>query len=97
MRTALIFLSGLFLFTGSLFAQKPAWEPAPGHVTLQLWPHLQQGVQPEVDLTTAKDTLVAGKRVVRLTNVSNPTITLYSPSRSKSGEATLLSTRMKCG
>jgi len=90
MRTALIFLSGLFLFTGSLFAQKPAWEPAPGHVTLQLWPHLQQGVQPEVDLTTAKDTLVAGKRVVRLTNVSNPTITLYSPSRSKSGAAVVV-------
>ena len=90
MRTALIFVFGLFLFTGGLFAQKAAWEPAPGHVTLQLWPHPQTGVQPEVDLTTAKDTLVAGKRVVRLTNVSNPTITLYSPAEKNSGAAVIV-------
>jgi len=90
MRGTLILLSSLFLLTGGLLAQRPAWEPAPGHVTLPLWPHPQPGVQSEVDLTTAKDNLVAGKRVVRLTNVSNPTITLYSPAGKNSGAAVIV-------
>ena len=90
MRTALIFLSALLVCTGGLFAQKTAWEPASGHVTLSLWPHPQAGVQPEVDLTTSKDTLIAGKPVVRLTNVSNPTITLYSPAGKNSGAAAVV-------
>jgi acetyl esterase/lipase len=90
MRFALTFLSSLLLLTGSLLAQKPAWEPAPGHLTLPLWPHPQSGLQPEVDLTTAKDNLIAGKAVVRLTNVSNPTITLYSPVGKNTGAAVVV-------
>ena len=90
MRAALTFLSSLLLLASSLFAQKPAWEPAPGHVTLPLWPHPQPGVQPEVDLTTATDTIVAGKPLVRLTNVSNPTITLYSPVGKHRGAAVVV-------
>jgi acetyl esterase/lipase len=90
MRVGLIVLLSLILFTGVLFAQKPAWEPAPGHVTLPLWPHPQPGVQPEVDVTTAKDNLIAGKPIVRLTNVSNPTITLYSPAGKNSGAAVVV-------
>src|SRR5215831_8515131 len=70
---------------GSLFAQKPAWEPAPGHVTLPLWPHPQALAEREADATTTKDTLVAGRPLIRLTNVSNPTITLYEPKGKTSG------------
>ncbi len=84
-------LAGLFIafivVTGNLFAQRPAWEPAPGHVTLPLWPHPQALAEPETDATTAKDNLVAGKPVIRLTNVSNPTITLYSPKGKSNGAA----------
>jgi acetyl esterase/lipase len=90
MRVGLILLLSLILFTGCLFAQKPAWEPAPEHIKLPLWPHPQPGVQPEVDVTTAKDNLIAGKPVVRLTNVSNPTITLYSPPGKNSGAAVVV-------
>ena len=69
-------------------AQKPAWEPEPGHLTLPLWPNGVPGADastaasPEVDTTTAKDNLIAGKPLVRLGNVSTPTITVYKPKSS---------------
>jgi len=77
-----------------LFAQKPAWEPAPGHATSVLWPNGAPGAQtnpgPELDTTTAKDRLVAGKPVIRLGNVSNPTLTLYAPKGKNTGAAVVV-------
>lgn len=65
----------------SLLAQQPAWQPAPGHLTLPIWPKGVPGAAAnsaaEVDTTTAKENRVAGKPVIRLGNVSTPTITLY--------------------
>ena len=89
MRTLLILLFTLAV-SASLLAQKPAWEPAPGQITLPLWPHPQAGEAPEVDATTAKDNLIAGKAVLRLTNVSNPTITLYAPKGKNNGAAVVV-------
>jgi len=77
----------LITFAPGLFAQKAAWEPASGHITLPLWLHPQAGTAPEIDATMSKDRLVAGKPVIRLSNVSNPTITLYQPSRKNTGAA----------
>ncbi len=74
----------------SVFGQKAAWEPGPGHVTLPLWPHPQASVVPESDATTSKDRLVAARPVIRLTNVSNPTITLYQPSGKNTGAAVVV-------
>ncbi|HEV2400102.1 MAG TPA: alpha/beta hydrolase [Candidatus Sulfotelmatobacter sp.] len=86
MRAAALLLT-LLSCIGSLFTQKPAWEPAAGHVTLPLWPHAAANAGAEVDKTTAKDPLIAGKPVIRLSNVSNPTITLYSPANQNTGAA----------
>ena len=83
-------LFSLLAFSGSLVAQKPAWSPAPGHITLPLWPHVPANAPAEVDMTTGKDSLIAGKPVIRLGNVSNPTITLYSPSGKNSGAAVVV-------
>ena len=80
---------GLFIaasLTCNCLAQKPAqvpvWTPAPGHATLKLWPHGAPGspanAGPEVDTTTAKDNLIAGKPLIRLGNVSDPTLTVLS-------------------
>jgi acetyl esterase/lipase len=67
----------------TLLAQTPAWQPAPGHTTLHLWPNGAPDAAPnpaaEVDTTTAKQSLIAGKPLIRLGNVSDPTITLYAP------------------
>jgi len=85
---ALIFV--LAALSTGLFAQKPAWEPAPGHVTLPLWPRTQPSAAVEIDATTPNDRLIAGKPVIRLTNVSNPTITLYARSGKNSGAAVVV-------
>jgi acetyl esterase/lipase len=64
-------------------AQAPAWQPKPGHITLPLWPKGAPGApanpSAEVDTTKPTDNLIAGKPLVRLGNVSNPTLTLYAP------------------
>jgi len=88
-------LMRLFLFaavagiTASGFAQKPAWQPAAGHTTLNIWPTSAPGTKanptPEIDTTTAKDNLIAGKPLIRLGNVSTPTLTLYAPSGKNTG------------
>lgn len=74
--------------------QKPAWEPAPGHVTLPLWPGTVPGataqLPPETDMTTAKDNLIAGRPLVRLGNVSTPTLTVYAPKGANTGAAVVV-------
>jgi acetyl esterase/lipase len=93
-RQRLLLLAALAGITTSLFAQRPAWPPTPGHATLPLWPHGAPGVQPspapEIDTTTSKDNLVAGKPVMRLGNVSTPTITLYTPEGKNTGAAVVV-------
>src|SRR5579863_5152543 len=87
-RTFLSLSVTLSLFANAA-AQPSGWPPAPGHLTLQVWPGSAPGaadnLPAETDTTTAKDNLIAGKPLVRLGNVSVPTLTLYSP---KSGENT---------
>ncbi|MBB6143933.1 acetyl esterase/lipase [Silvibacterium bohemicum] len=94
----LLLLTAVTLVSISLFAQKPAWEPAPGHLTIALWPHGAPGAPssaasgngPEVDTTTAKDRLIAGQPIVRLGNVSTPTLTLYEPKGKRTGAAVIV-------
>lgn len=80
-------------FSASLLAQK-AWQPAPGHVTLELWPHGAPGAAasgaPEGDTTTAKDPLIAGRAVMRLGNVSAPMLTFYAPRGKNSAAAVVV-------
>jgi acetyl esterase/lipase len=62
------------------------------NVTLPLWPNGVPGEAPknsaaEADATTAKDNLIAGRTVIRLGNVSNPTLALYTPSGKNTGVA----------
>lgn len=75
-------------------AQQPAWPPSPGHVTLDLWPHGAPGAipnpPPEVDVTPPNASLVAGKPLIRLSNVSRPTLTLYASKANPSGAAVVV-------
>jgi len=94
-----VFLVRHFLFlivavvgwSTSVFAQ---WPPAPGHTALEVWPHGAPGAAanpaPEGDTTTAKDHLVAGKAVIRIGNVSLPTLTLYTPTGKSTGAAAVV-------
>ena len=91
MRKCLSSLAAVGVLSVSLFAQKPAWQPAPGHLSLNLWPHGAPGAvtnsAAEVDTTTAKDHLIAGKPVIRLGNVSTPSLTVYAPKQKNTGAA----------
>jgi acetyl esterase/lipase len=81
-------------FFCNLFSQQPAWQPAPGHITVAIWPHGAPGAKPnlgpEVNTTTAKDPLVAGRPLIRLGNVSTPTLTLYAPKGKNTGAAVVV-------
>jgi acetyl esterase/lipase len=73
---------------------RSAWTPPPGQITLNLWPHgapdATPSSGPERNLTTPKDPLTGGKSVIRLANVSAPTITLYEPKRKNTGAAVVV-------
>lgn len=93
MRKCLLFLAAVGISSG-LCAQKPAWQSAPGHTTLLLWPQGAPGTPPhpgpEINTTTAKDNLIAGKPIIRLGNVSAPTLTLYRPEGKSNGAAVVV-------
>ena len=81
MRIRFVFLAALFTATAS-FAQQAGWQPAAGHRQIPIWPNGVPGGLPtnssaEVDTSDGKSQLIAGKPLIRLGNVSEPTITLY--------------------
>jgi acetyl esterase/lipase/lysophospholipase L1-like esterase len=93
-RFRVLLLTAIAIISTSLCAQQPAWQPAPGHTTLAVWPNAAPGAQPnpapEIDTTTAKDNLIAGKPLIRLGNVSAPTLTLYTPTGNNTGAAVVV-------
>jgi acetyl esterase/lipase len=93
-RHAFVLFAAVAYISFSAFAQKPGWPPTPGHATLEIWPHGAPGAPTnpatEGDTTTAKENLVAGKPLVRLGNVSVPTLTLYTPSGKNTGAAVVV-------
>jgi acetyl esterase/lipase len=67
------------------------WQPSSGHTQIPIWPKGAPGpkinLPAEVDITTSKDNLIAGKPLIRLGNVLSPTITLYQPTTKPTGAA----------
>jgi acetyl esterase/lipase len=80
--------------SSSFLSAQSGWPPAPGHVTINVWPGAAPGAPAnapaEADATTAKDNLIAGRPLVRLGNVSVPTLTLYTPKGANSGAAVVV-------
>ncbi len=78
----------------TLGAQPSGWPPSPQHPTISLWPVAAPGVTAnplaEGDTTTAKDNLIAGRPLIRLGNVSAPTLTLYQPKNGGTGAAVVV-------
>ncbi len=65
---------GVGFIGNPLTAQTNVWQPAPGHVQISLWPGTPPDAQP------IAGPLVAGKPWVLVDNVSQPTMTVYSPT-----------------
>jgi acetyl esterase/lipase len=93
-KSGLLLFAAVAAFSLTLAAQPSGWPPAPGHLTLPLWPGAAPGapanLPAEADTTTAKDNLIAGRPLVRLGNVSTPTLTLYSPKGKSTGAAVVV-------
>ena len=70
------------------------WPASPDHAVLQLWPGTPPDAVPtagpEHDTSTASSELIAGKPLVRLGNVSTPTLTLYKPVGASTGAAVVV-------
>jgi acetyl esterase/lipase len=83
------------LFTGNcLCAETPSWQPSPGHTQVPIWqnesvPDAQPVVGPEIS-ATRKDKLVAGMPWVQVSNVSQPTLTVYTPKGENTGVAVVV-------
>jgi acetyl esterase/lipase len=74
-----------------LNAQTNVWQPSPGHTQVAIWP----GTPPDADLqhVTGPESLspstglVGGKSILVVRNVSQPTMTVYSPTGTNTGVA----------
>jgi acetyl esterase/lipase len=79
---------------GGLSAQTPTWQPSPGHTQVPIWPGRVPDPQPvagpEAVETSGKDGLVAGRPVVGVSNVTRPTMTVYSPNGKNAGVAVVV-------
>jgi acetyl esterase/lipase len=78
---------------GNLHAQTNVWQPSPGHTQLSIWPGAVPDAQtvagPE-SMILKDDHLIAGKPWVAVVNVSQPTMTVYSPKRTNTGVAVIV-------
>ena len=90
MKPLLFALCVVFAF-GAVSAQQTTWQPSPGHTQVPIWPGRVPDPQPvagpEVAKTTGKEFLVAGRPAVGVSNVSRPTMTVYSPQGKNTGTA----------
>ncbi len=82
------------MFKGLLFLAAVASTLSAQRV-ISIWPQGAPAGHPdappdtnsEADTTTAKDNLIAGKPLIRLGHVTNPTLTIYPPKDNNSGAA----------
>jgi acetyl esterase/lipase len=90
MTKLLLFTVCVLLGLGGVSAQTPVWQPSPGHKQVPIWPGTAPDAQPvpgpEV-ATTVKNPPPGGQVV---SNVSRPTMTVYSPKGKNTGIAVVV-------
>ena len=78
---------------GELNAQTTGWQPSEGQTQVAIWPRKPPGNQsiegPE-KTRTVTDKLVAGKPWLEVSNVSQPTMTVYPPKGTNTGVAVVV-------
>jgi acetyl esterase/lipase len=78
---------------GSVRAQTADWQPSAGHTQILIWPGTPPDAQPTTGpehTVTDRKNLVAGKPWLFVTNVSSPTMTVYSPNAGNTGVAVVV-------
>lgn len=92
MKLKTLFLT-MLVACGTANAEAPIWQPTAGHTQIPLWPGSPPPAKPmpgpEV-MSTNPESLIAGKPVVVVKNVSQPTMTVYSPTGKNIGAAVVV-------
>jgi acetyl esterase/lipase len=80
--------------SAAMLAAPAGSTPPAGRPTINIWPGAAPGAPSnlphEGDTTTPKDNLIAGKPLIRLGNVSVPTLTVYKPTGHNTGAAVVV-------
>src|SRR6185369_5861526 len=88
-----LFVTCIVFACGSLSAQTNVWQPSPGHAQVPIWPGAVPDAQPvpgpEAVLSNT-DWVVAGRPFAFVVNVSQPTMTVYSPKGTNTGVAVVV-------
>jgi acetyl esterase/lipase/phage tail protein X len=89
---SLIFAFWVVLALGDLQAQTKVWQPAAGHTQIPIWPGAVPDAKPVPRPEFAEMTkeLFAGKPALVVNNVSQPTMTVYSPKGTNTGVAVVV-------
>lgn len=89
----LLFAMCVVVALGGLSAQTTSWQPSPGHTQIQIWPGEPPDAQqlPRAEIAApVKDHLVAGRPWTYVSNVTRPTMTVYSPKGKNTGAAVVV-------
>ena len=81
----LIFALCVVFASRNLFAQRPGWQPSPGHKQVPIWP----GSAPDAQFGPPPNT-EAAPEPGEVDNVSRPTMTVYSPKGKNTGAAVVV-------
>ena len=90
-RPLTIALFVMFACGGLSGQEMPAWQPPPGFTQVAIWPgpapHPRPAAGLGVEATEPGGSLVAGRPWTSATNVSRPTVTVFSPKGENTGAA----------
>ena len=93
MRRPVIFAICTVFSFAPLEAQTPSWQPSPAHMQVPIWPGAAPDAQsvagPET-VANENESLVAGKPWIYVSNVSQPTMTVYAPEGKNTGAAVVV-------
>jgi acetyl esterase/lipase len=76
-----------------LHAEATTWQPVGGHMQIPLWPGVVPDAQPmprPETMAPRTDSLVAGRPWMSVSNVSQPTLTVYAPTGKNTGAAVVV-------
>ncbi|HEX4265772.1 MAG TPA: alpha/beta hydrolase [Verrucomicrobiae bacterium] len=91
-KTPLAFAFCILSAIGCANSQTNVWQPSPGHTQMPIWPGAVPDAQPAAgpEYSTNRGTLVAGKPWISVEQVSQPTMTVYSPTGTNTGVAVII-------
>jgi acetyl esterase/lipase len=82
----------LLAASGSAHAETMVWQPSAGHTQIPIWPGAAPDAPPvpEAETVTLSEGLLVGKPVTSVTNVTQPTMTVYAPEGKNTGAAVVV-------